>query len=107
MASVCVTVGASRQIKRPIIPDAEARIAQIDRAITQEDFRALEESAHSLKGGGANIGAKEMARLCDQLETQGELGDLGDAPEVMKKLSASWTEVRSLITQYRAGIEID
>jgi len=89
------------------IPDAAARIAQIDRAITQEDFRALEESAHSLKGGAANIGAKEMAELCERLETQGELGDLGDAPEVMKKLSASWTEVRSLITQYRAGIEID
>jgi PAS domain S-box-containing protein len=83
------------------LPDAEARIAQIDRAIKQEDFRALEESAHSLKGAAANIGAKEMAQLCDRLETQGELGLIGDAPEIMKMLVTSWTAVKTLITQYR------
>jgi PAS domain S-box-containing protein len=79
------------------IPDAEARIAKIDQAIKQQDFRALEEAAHGLKSGAANIGAKEMAQLCEQLETQGELGDLGDASEVMEKLMASWATVRSLL----------
>jgi CheY-like chemotaxis protein len=89
------------------IPDAEARLSQIDQAIKQEDCRGLEESAHALKGGAANIGATEMSRLCEQLETQGELGEIGEAPEIMIKLSASWTAVRSLITQYRAGLEIN
>ena len=79
------------------IPDAEARIAQIDQAIKQEDFRALEEAAHGLKSGAANIGAKEMSQLCQQLETQGELGQIGDAPEVLKKLVASWIKVRTLL----------
>jgi two-component system, sensor histidine kinase and response regulator len=79
------------------IPDAEARIAKIDQAIKQEDFRALEEAAHGLKSGAANIGAKEMAELCQQLETQGELDQIGDAPEVMRKLVASWAGVRTLI----------
>jgi len=86
------------------IPDAEARIAQIDQAITQEDFRALEESAHGLKGGAANIGATEMAKLCEQLETQGELGSIGDAPEVMKKLVRSWFTVQTQITQYHQAL---
>jgi HPt (histidine-containing phosphotransfer) domain-containing protein len=79
------------------IPDATARIAKIDQAIKQEDFRALEEAAHGLKSGAANIGAKEMSQLCQQLETQGELGQIGDAPEVMEKLVASWARVRTLI----------
>jgi two-component system sensor histidine kinase/response regulator len=87
------------------MPDAEARMAKIDQAIKQEDFRALEEAAHSLKGAAANIGAREMAQLCEQLETQGELGDIDDASEIMLRLSASWTEVRSVITEYRAGRE--
>jgi len=85
------------------IPDAKARIAQIDRAIKQEDSRALEEAAHALKSGAANIGATEMAQLCKQLEAQGELGEMGDALEIMKKLVASWAEVEGLITQYLAG----
>ena len=87
------------KIVEMFIPDAEARIAQIDQAIKQEDFRALEEAAHGLKSGAANIGATEMSQLCEQLETQGELGHIGDAPEVMKKLVASWAEVRNVIIQ--------
>jgi hypothetical protein len=39
------------------------------------------------------------------LETQGERGDIGDAPEIMKQLAASWTEVRSVITLHRAVLE--
>jgi len=85
------------KIVEMFIPDATARIAKIDQAIKQEDFRALEEAAHGLKSGAANIGAKEMSQLCQQLETQGELGQIGDAPEKMEKLVASWARVRTLI----------
>jgi CheY-like chemotaxis protein/HPt (histidine-containing phosphotransfer) domain-containing protein len=87
------------KIVEMFIPDAEVRIAKIDQAIKQEDFRALEEAAHGLKSGAANIGAEEMAQLCQQLETQGELGILGDAPEILKRLGASWAEVRKVIIQ--------
>ena len=85
------------KIVEMFIPDANARIAKIDQAIKQEDFGALEEAAHGLKSGAANIGAKEMAQLCQQLETQGELGQLGNASELLEKLVASWTSVRTLI----------
>jgi two-component system sensor histidine kinase/response regulator len=80
--------------------DAETGIANIDRAIKQGAFRALEESAHCLKGGSASIGATEMAQLCEQLETQGELADIGDAPEVLKKLVAAWAKVRTQLAKY-------
>lgn len=89
------------KIVETFIPDAEVRIERIDRAIRQEDSRALEEAAHGLKSGAANIGATEMARLCGQLETQGELGDIGDAEEVMKSLMASWSRVRTEMARYR------
>jgi CheY-like chemotaxis protein len=89
-----------QKILEMFIPDAESRIARIDQAIKQEDFRALEESAHGLKSGAANIGATEISDLCRQLETQGELGLIGDAPEVMRKLQASWTVVRAHISTW-------
>jgi PAS domain S-box-containing protein len=90
------------KIVEMFIPDAEARLAQIERAIKQEDFQALEQAAHGLKGGAANIGATEMSRLCEQLETQGELGDIGDASEILKQLVTSWTKVGRALTQYRS-----
>jgi two-component system, sensor histidine kinase and response regulator len=89
------------KIVEMMIPDSERRIEMIDRAIREEDFKALEEAAHGLKSGAANIGAAEMAHLSEQLERQGELGSIGDAKETMKKLTNSWSEVRSLIMQYR------
>jgi PAS domain S-box-containing protein len=82
------------------IPDAEARMERIDQAIKQKDFKALEEAAHGLKSGAANIGAMEMAQLAEQLERQGELASIDGAEEVLKKLTESWTEVRMLNARY-------
>src|SRR5262245_48789426 len=50
-------------------PDADARLERIDQAIKERDYKGLEEAAHGLKSGAANIGATEMAELCEDLET--------------------------------------
>src|SRR5262249_59832927 len=89
-----------QKIIRMFIPDAEVRIEKIDQAIRQEDSRALEEAAHGLKSGAANIGATEMARLSEELETRGEIGSIEDAGEVLKNLQASWSKVRTEIARY-------
>jgi HPt (histidine-containing phosphotransfer) domain-containing protein len=60
------------------IPDAEARLEKIGQAVKQEDFRALKESARGLKGASRNIGATELAQICEQLETRGENHSLSD-----------------------------
>jgi two-component system sensor histidine kinase/response regulator len=88
------------KIVKMFTPDADSRIERIRGAISEADFKALEEAAHGLKSGAANIGAKEMARLAEQLENQGEQGSLGDSEETFKKLVESWTEVRKLIAQH-------
>ena len=82
-------------------PDTEVRIERIVQAIKQEDFKALEEAAHGLKSSAANVGATEIAKLCQLLETQGELGSIGDSAELLNQLVASWSEVRELLSQYR------
>jgi len=89
------------KIVKMFTPDADSRIERIRGAISEADFKALEEAAHGLKSGAANIGAKEMARLAEQLENRGEQGALGDAEEMLRKLVDSWTEVRRLLAEYR------
>jgi two-component system sensor histidine kinase/response regulator len=83
------------------VPDAEARLERIDRAIKQKDFRALEEAAHGLKSGAANIGATKMAQLCQQLETQGQLSSTGEAVEVKMRLAETWAKVKATLATYR------
>jgi HPt (histidine-containing phosphotransfer) domain-containing protein len=83
------------------VPDAEARMARIERAVKQHDFRELEEAAHGLKSGCANVGAKQMAQLCAQLETCGEVKSLGNSEELLTKLRQNWATVRTEIATYR------
>jgi HPt (histidine-containing phosphotransfer) domain-containing protein len=82
------------------IPDAEARLKRIDLAIKEHDFKELEEAAHGLKSGAANVGATDMAQLCQQLETQGERNSIGNSVEVMKKLVVSWSTIRELLARF-------
>jgi PAS domain S-box-containing protein len=83
------------------VPDAEARIARIQRAVKQHDFRELEEAAHGLKSGCANVGVRQMAQLCAELETCGEAKSLGNSEELLSKLRENWAIVRTEMAAYR------
>ena len=85
------------------LPDAETQIERIDQAIKQSDFKALEEAAHRLKSGAANVGASDMAQICEALEAHGELKSFTDAPALMKALRDSWAQVKIELDRYSAG----
>ncbi|MBI5402461.1 MAG: Hpt domain-containing protein [Ignavibacteriae bacterium] len=44
------------------------------------------QSAHALKGASLNIGAKEMASICKQIELKGKSGDMTQIPELIDLL---------------------
>lgn len=50
-------------------------------AVKEGDPKKLRESAHSLKGGAANLGAKHLAHLCAELEKKGRDGILAGVDE--------------------------
>jgi len=81
------------------IPDAEARLARIDEAVKQQDFKELEEAAHGLKSGAANVGALEMAHICEELETRAELRSLDGAEELARRLQELWPQLRTEISK--------
>lgn len=43
-------------------------------AVSEKNAQKLKETAHSLKGGAANLGAKSLAALCAELEKKGRDG---------------------------------
>ena len=50
------------------IADAPARMQAIREALSQDDSQALSLAAHALKGAAANVGAKNVADACNNLE---------------------------------------
>jgi HPt (histidine-containing phosphotransfer) domain-containing protein len=48
------------------------------------------QSAHALKGASLNIGAKELASLCKQIELKGKAGDMTQIPELIETLEKAY-----------------
>jgi HPt (histidine-containing phosphotransfer) domain-containing protein len=50
------------------IADAELRGAVMRDALSKKDEPSLKGAAHSLRGSSANLGARQMAKICEELE---------------------------------------
>jgi HPt (histidine-containing phosphotransfer) domain-containing protein len=93
-----------RRIIELYLGDAPARVAELWRAHSAADSRALGEAAHSLKGSSANLGASSLAELCHNLEQ--ESGDavaaVGEAK--LRAVEAEYGKVeaamRRLLTEF-------
>jgi len=69
-------VGKLAQIFRD---DAQLRRDQLRRAYDESNAELLRSAAHAFKSSSANMGARTLAELCRQLETQTLGGDIPDA----------------------------
>lgn len=52
----------------------------------KNDNVQMYQSAHTLKGASLNIGAKEIASLCKQIELKGKENDMEQIPELINTL---------------------
>lgn len=73
--------------------EAPRRISQLRDAVQAGDAKGVMQLAHSLKGSSANLGAKSMASLCNQLEQQGREGNLDGALKVHDELAREYQRV--------------
>jgi CheY-like chemotaxis protein/HPt (histidine-containing phosphotransfer) domain-containing protein len=92
------------QLIELFLGDAAPRLAGLAQAVAQGDAHALERQAHTLKGSSANIGARRLARLCEDLELLGRSGELGRAPGVLTELEAEFDRVRAALRAEMAKV---
>ena len=70
------------------------------RELREGDHTALAHTAHSLKGASANLGAKDLAQVCAELEMHGRQVELvgsdefADAAALMERFEAEFTRVQ-------------
>ena len=74
------------QLIRLFLERHRIMVQEIEAAIKQADGVALERAAHSLKGTAGNLCAPEVVLLASQLEANGRLGTLAEAPALFAQL---------------------
>ena len=83
-----------QEIIEAFVGDSEARLVALREAVRNADAQQLRQSAHALKGASANIGARAMAQLSQQLQEQGERGVLDEATNVIHALEEAFAHAK-------------
>ena len=75
-------------------------LAALQEAVAQGDAGRVEEVAHGLKGGSAQLGATRMARLCAALQEDGSYRDLSQAAEQVADLQGEFVHVQAALEAF-------
>ncbi len=90
-------VGGDRRalasLVRTFRSDAPRKLADIHRAVSAGDARALQAAAHALKGAVSNFAAAAATEVAFRLQRMGEAGDAGGAPPVVAQLERELAKV--------------
>jgi CheY-like chemotaxis protein len=82
------------QLSIVFLIDADDRVEAMHQALVREDGPALIQSAHTLCGASANLGATELARLCARLATDGAVSNLHDGETLLRSVRTELERVR-------------
>ena len=77
------------------ISSSQKLIVDINQAINQNNAKALQDNAHSLKSSCGNMGAAVMAELCLKLEKMGQANDLAQAQATAELLGHEFKNVEA------------
>jgi HPt (histidine-containing phosphotransfer) domain-containing protein len=71
--------GALSRIVAAFLTDAPEKVHKLRQGLEAGDAPAMSMTAHTLKGGCGYVGARRLAKLCEQVERAAESGDLNQA----------------------------
>lgn len=79
------------------ITDAQLRLRLIQQGINSQDYEAVRLAAHSLKGASANLGAIQLADLCEKLEHDCRTRHYGDFAILNQKIGEEFLIVKEAL----------
>ena len=86
------------------LEDLPVRREAILEALGSGEAERIRAAAHTLKSSAAYIGARELARVCRDLETQARSADLAAAARTAAELEAEAPRVVTALTALRARV---
>jgi len=89
--------GLVKKITDLFLQDTPRQLADLRDSVQSGDSGRLVKVAHTLKGSAANLGAREMVRICAELQVLGEAENIGIAPSLVADLESQFGSVRDAI----------
>ena len=86
-----------REVIQIFFEDTPRLIEELRAAIAQRDAKALEHSAHTLKGSIGNFGARTVLETAFALEQMGRRGDFAQAGETCARLEQQLAQLTPLL----------
>lgn len=83
------------------LEDAASKLAAMREDSTERGGKSVARLAHSLRGSSANLGARRMAALCEELERMGEGDPSCDRGALLNGLESELTCVRRVFEAER------
>jgi HPt (histidine-containing phosphotransfer) domain-containing protein len=88
-----------RELRDLFAVEAPEQVARMLAAQRQADGKAMAQAAHRLKGTATTFGAREMQRICIELEALARSGALDGAEGKIQALSAECDRVKAALDQ--------
>ncbi len=89
--------GLVKKITDLFLLDTPRQLADLRDSVQKGDSVRLVKVAHTLKGSAANLGAREMVRICAELQVLGEAEDVRIAPSLITDLEIQFEPVRDAL----------
>jgi CheY-like chemotaxis protein len=89
------------QVAELFMADADSRIATLREAVARQDGPALIQSAHTMCGASASLGAADLARLCARLSTDGAVSDPEEAQSLLLAVESELARVEAALAASR------
>jgi HPt (histidine-containing phosphotransfer) domain-containing protein len=83
------------------LADTPPRLQALADAVAAGDASALAKTAHALKGGASNIGAKAIQQHADALEAAAKEAMPADAGRRIEKLRELWEQTRAVLAGWK------
>lgn len=112
-----VVIAGLRQLRMPGKPDpvteliglfckeAPRQIEAMEKSIlanNESSLARLVDAAVALKGNAGNLGAVNLAALCDEIEQSAKIGLLADALPVVEKAKAEFTRAKAALDRIKS-----
>lgn len=79
--------------------DNRKHLKSIEQLIDNDEAEQVSRQVHSIKGASSNLGAIELASVCQQLEAQAKDGDLSNAKELLAQIHQEFEKAIKILRE--------
>ena len=95
--------GFLRELIEIYLKDTPLRLAELESALAKGDAAIVVRAAHTIKGSSGNFGASALAKLAQEIESQGKAGNLPAAAVALPAFKAEFARVNTALTAIASG----